>query len=61
MAANDEVEGIEDEGPGGIDSLTVVSAERSSLGLTDLDGESAGRLGSRYRANQESGLRYSSG
>jgi hypothetical protein len=36
--ANEEV--VEDEGSGGIDSLTVVSAEDPSLGLTDLDGQS---------------------
>ena len=33
--ANDEVEGIADEGSGGIDGLTVVSADDPSLGLTD--------------------------
>jgi hypothetical protein len=38
-AGNDEVEGIEDEGSGGIGDLTVVSAEDPALGLTDLDGE----------------------
>lgn len=37
---NDEVEGIEDEGSGGIADLTVVSADDPSLGLTDLDGKS---------------------
>jgi len=39
-AANDEGEGIEDDGSGGIDSLTVVSADDPSLGLTDRDGNS---------------------
>jgi len=38
--ANDEVEGIGDEGTGGIDSLTIVSADDPSLGLTDVDGQS---------------------
>jgi hypothetical protein len=38
--ATDEVEGIEDEGAGGIDSLNVVSADDPSLGLTDRDGKS---------------------
>src|SRR3954447_5929245 len=39
-AGNDEFEGIADEGSGGIDSLTVVSADDPSLGLTDVDGNS---------------------
>ena len=38
--ANDEVEGMEDDGSGGIDSLTVVSADDPNLGLTDRDGNS---------------------
>ena len=38
-AGNDEVEGIEDEGAGGIGDLTVVSSEDPSLGLTDVDGK----------------------
>jgi hypothetical protein len=32
---NDEVEGIANEGSGGIDDLTIVSADDPSLGLTD--------------------------
>src|SRR3954471_3355831 len=39
-AGNDELEGIADEGSGGIASLTVVSAHDPSLGLTDRDGKS---------------------
>jgi hypothetical protein len=35
---NDEVEGIANEGSGGIDDLTVVSADDPNLGLTDRGG-----------------------
>ncbi|MFL6416450.1 MAG: hypothetical protein ACJ74Y_12375 [Bryobacteraceae bacterium] len=37
-AGNDELEGIADEGSGGIDSLNIVSADDPTLGLTDRDG-----------------------
>ncbi len=57
-AGNDEVEGIEDEGSGGIDSLTVVSADDPSLGPDRPGWQQPGRLGGRYGPNQESGLRH---